>query len=39
MSTVRRVDNLMSLVMRPQQNEVWVAAGVGAETYQRLDLT
>ncbi len=38
MSTVRRVDNLMSLVMRPLKNEVWVAAGVQAETYQRLDL-
>ncbi len=38
MSTVRRVDNLMSLVMRPHQNEVWVAPGVEAETYERLDL-
>jgi acyl transferase domain-containing protein/NAD(P)-dependent dehydrogenase (short-subunit alcohol dehydrogenase family) len=38
MSTVRRMDNLMSLVMRPQRNEVWVAAGIQAETYQRLDL-
>jgi malonyl CoA-acyl carrier protein transacylase len=38
MSTVRRVDNLMSLVMRPEQKEVWVAAGVQAEAYQRLDL-
>jgi acyl transferase domain-containing protein/NAD(P)-dependent dehydrogenase (short-subunit alcohol dehydrogenase family)/acyl carrier protein len=38
MSTVRRMDNLMSLVMRPQQKEVWVAAGLQTETYQRLDL-
>jgi acyl transferase domain-containing protein/NAD(P)-dependent dehydrogenase (short-subunit alcohol dehydrogenase family) len=38
MSTVRRMDNLMSVVMRPRQNEVWVAAGLQAETYQRLDL-
>jgi hypothetical protein len=38
MSTVRRVDNLMSMIMRPEQKEVWVAAGVRAEAYQRLDL-
>jgi acyl transferase domain-containing protein/NAD(P)-dependent dehydrogenase (short-subunit alcohol dehydrogenase family)/acyl carrier protein len=38
MSTVRRMDNLLSMVMRPARNEVWVAAGIQAETYQRLDL-
>jgi hypothetical protein len=38
MSTVRRMDNLLSVVMRPARNEMWVSAGVQAETYQRLDL-
>jgi acyl transferase domain-containing protein/acyl carrier protein len=38
MHTVRRVDNLMSLVMRPGHHEVWVAPGGQTETYQRLDL-
>ncbi len=38
MHTVRRVDNLMSLIMRPRQQEVWVAPGVAADSYQRLDL-
>jgi acyl transferase domain-containing protein len=38
MHTVRRVDNLMSLVMCPGNREAWVAPGGRTETYQRLDL-
>lgn len=38
MHTIRRIDNMMSLIMRPRQHEVWVAPGGETETYQRLDL-
>ena len=38
MNTVRRVDNLMSLVMRPTSRDVWVAPGIRAESYQKLDV-
>jgi acyl transferase domain-containing protein/acyl carrier protein len=38
MNTVRRVDNLMSVLIEPGHGEAWVNSGGEAEDYKRLDI-
>jgi hypothetical protein len=39
MNTVRRVDNLMSVLIEPGRGEAWVNSGGEAEVYKRLDVS